>query len=89
MKVIVIEEEAYYTMLREFADMVKKAAKEFKVESEWLTEQEAKDLLGIKSKSKLQQLRDSLDIEFSQHGKIIRYSKSSILAFLEKNRVRY
>ena len=87
MKIIVFEEETYYKMLEELKQLIKDATVIQK--PEWINEKEAKELLGIKSKSKLQQLRDKLDIEFSQYGKIIRYSRPSILQFLEKNRVKY
>lgn len=88
MEVITIEKEAYYKLLKEFAVMVKKAAEHVKKESEWISEVEAKNILGIKSRSKMQQLRDQVLVEFSQYGKIIRYSRSSILRFIEKHRVR-
>jgi hypothetical protein len=88
MEVITIEKEAYYKLLKEFAVMVKKAAEHIKKESEWIGEIEAKKILGIKSRSKMQQLRDKVLVEFSQYGKIIRYSRSSILRFIEKHRVR-
>lgn len=52
---------------------------------DWLSPESAKKLLGIKSKSKLQQLRDNGEILFSQHGRIIKYSKKSILNFLNRN----
>lgn len=87
MEVITIEKEAYYKLLHEFAKMVKKVAEESKKENEWINEVEAKKLLGIKSRSKMQQLRDQVLIEFSQYGKIIRYSRSSIIKFIEKHRV--
>lgn len=87
MEVITIEKEAYYKLLKEFAVMVKKAAEHIRKESEWIGEIEAKKILGIKSRSKMQQLRDKVLIEFSQYGKIIRYSRSSILRFIEKHRV--
>lgn len=88
MEVITIEKEAYYKMLYEFARMVKKVAEESKRECEWIDEAEAKKLLGVKSRSKMQQLRDHVLIEFSQYGKIIRYSRSSIMEFIEKHRVK-
>jgi hypothetical protein len=56
---------------------------------EWLSTEEAKRLLGIKSKSKLQQLRDNDDLVYSKHGRIIKYSKSSIMAFLARNVIRH
>ena len=86
MKIIIFEEETYYKMLEELKQVVKEATSSDK---EWLSTEEAKELLGIKSKTRLQQLRDNLDIEFSKYGKIIRYSRSSILKFLERHRVKY
>lgn len=89
MEVIVFEKETYYKMLGEFASMVKEAANEAKEENGWLDPEEAKKLLGFKSKSKMQQLRDNGEIEFSQHRRIIKYSKKSILEFLDKHKVRF
>ena len=87
MKVIVFEERAYYKMLDEMKKVVLDATKQSKsdVEKEWLSADEAKNLLGLRSKSKLQQLRDNGDIIFSQHGRIIRYSRKSIIDFIENN----
>lgn len=86
-EVIVIEKESFYKLIDELTiRVIKNSEKDFN-DKEWLSELEAKTLLGIKSKGKLQQLRDELKIEFSRFGKIIRYSKSSILRFLEMNRI--
>tara|TARA_R110000787_G_scaffold271009_2_gene378080 strand:+ start:87 stop:350 length:264 start_codon:yes stop_codon:yes gene_type:complete len=87
MKVIIFEEEAYHKMLQEIKQIIQEATSPKK--EEWINEKEAMQLLGIRGKTKLQQLRDNLDIEFSQYGKIIRYSRSSILMFLEKHRVKF
>lgn len=87
MKVIIFEEEAYYKMMQEMKQLIKDATTSPK--EEWINEKEAMQLLGIRGKTKLQQLRDNLEIEFSQYGKIIRYSRSSILIFLEKHRVKF
>ena len=84
MKVIVFEEEAYYKMLREFADMVDGIVKNQEKEKEWLDANEAKQLLGIKSTSKLQKLRHNGDILISQHGRIIKYSTKSIKEYLKR-----
>lgn len=86
MNVIIFEEEAFYKLIDELTQRIIKNVERRYSEKEWLNENEAKQILGIKSKVKLQQLRDNLDIEFSQFGKIIRYSRSSILNFLEKHR---
>ncbi len=87
MEVIVIEKESFYKLIDELTIRVIKNSEKYFNDKEWLSELEAKKLLGIKSKGKLQQLRDELKIEFSRFGKIIRYSKSSILRFLEMNRI--
>lgn len=84
MKVIVFEEEAYYKMLREFANMVDGIVKNQEKEKEWLNAEEAKQLLGIKSTSKLQKLRNNGDILISQHGRIIKYSTKSIKDYLKR-----
>lgn len=86
MKVIIFEEDSFYEMMDQLTVRIIRQVEHHYTKEEWIEENEAKELLGIKSKSKLQQLRDALKIEFSQFGKIIRYSRSSILDFLESNR---
>lgn len=87
MEIIVFEKESFYKLMDELTVRIFKTAENYFKPQEWIDAREAKNLLGIKSKSKLQQLRDSLKIEFSRNGKIIRYSRSSILKFLEQNRL--
>lgn len=88
MEVIVMEKEAFLQLVDELTTrIIKNCEKHFKRE-EWIDADEAKTILDIKSKSKLQQLRDQMEIEFSQFGKTIRYSRTSILQFLEKHRIR-
>ncbi len=89
MKVIVFEDETYYKLISEFSQMVKTATKQGSADSEWLSTEEVKKLLGFKSKSKMQQLRDSGEIVFSQHGRIIKYSRKSCMDFLERHRVKF
>ncbi len=86
MDIIVIDSEAYRNMLSEMKKAVKEGFKESGKETkEWLSTSEAKRLLGVRSKSKMQKLRDNGEIVFSQHGRIIRYSRKSILKFLNSN----
>lgn len=88
MKVIVFQDEAYQNLLKDIESMIQKAVNTSspkKKEKEWITESEAKDLLGFRSKTKMQQLRDDREIVFSQHGRTIMYSRKSIQAFLEEN----
>lgn len=88
MEVIVFEKEAFNKLIDELTIRIIQNVERHYQDQEWIGEEEAKELLGIrgKGKSTLQKLRDNLEIEFSQFGRIIRYSKSSILRFLELNR---
>ncbi|MCR9171513.1 MAG: helix-turn-helix domain-containing protein [bacterium] len=88
MEVIVFEKEAFNKLIDELTIRIIQNVERHCQDQEWIGEEEAKELLGIrgKGKSTLQKLRDNLSIEFSQFGRIIRYSRSSILRFLEKNR---
>lgn len=93
MDVIIFEKEAYYEMHRELMAMFKNALKEAKTEAlleadpanDWLDPGEAKKLLGVRSKTRMQELRDQDLIRFTKHGRIIKYSKRSILQYLERN----
>lgn len=93
MEVIIFEKDAYYQMQRELIGMFKQALQEAKVAAlleadpanDWLSTEEAKKLLGVKSKTKMQELRDLDAIKFTKHGRIIKYSKKSILKYLERN----
>ncbi|PHR20656.1 MAG: hypothetical protein COA38_19290 [Fluviicola sp.] len=88
MEIIVFEKESFYKLIDELTVRIARNIERRYTEQEWINEIEAKSILGIKSRSKLRELRDELMIEFSQFGKIIRYSRSSILQFLEDNRKR-
>ncbi len=88
MEVIVFEKESFGKLIDELTIRIIQNVERHYHQEEWIGEVEAKELLGIrgKGKSTLQKLRDNLSIEFSQFGRIIRYSRSSILKFLEQNR---
>ena len=86
MDVIVISSDAYKMLVAEIRKTVKETVREVAhPKSDWIGEKEAMDLLGVKSKTTLQNLRDSQEFKFSKHGRIIRYSNKSILEFLERN----
>ena len=76
-------------LFEEFKQVLIEAKKEtlaqLAMESDWIPTDEAKKLLGIKSKSKMQQLRDYGEIVFTKPGKIILYSKKSIILYLNKH----
>ena len=88
MKVIVFQDEAYNSLIKDIEKMVKRAiqvSEPSTKQKEWISENEAKELLGFRSKSKMQQMRDDRLIVFSQHGRTIRYSRKSIMAFINGN----
>lgn len=87
MEIIVFEKEAYWKMQSELFKMFQNALQEAKKpEGDWISTEQAKELLGVKSKSKMQDLRDTGAIQFSKHGRrTIVYSKKSVLEFLKRN----
>ena len=87
MEIIVFEKETYWKMQTELIKMFQEALKDAKKpDGDWISTEEAKTLLGVKSKSKMQELRDNSAIQFSKHGrKTIMYSRKRILEFLKKN----
>ena len=93
MEVIIIDSKAFKKLkedlFEEFKQVLIEAKKEtlaqLAMESDWIPTDEAKKLLGIKSKSKMQQLRDYGEIVFTKPGKIILYSKKSIITYLNKH----
>jgi len=84
MKVIIFEEKAFYKLLERIYQRIDKV-KSKSIEPQWVNYTEAAKILGIKSKTKMQQLRDDNEIVFSQHGRSIQYSRKSLIAFLEQN----
>lgn len=84
MKVICLEEEAFFELLR---IVMERYSNQFPFKPEkWITHKEAMALLNIRSKSTLQKLRDTGCIRFSQpEKKIILYDRDSIYSYLEKN----
>lgn len=84
MEVICLEEKAFYALVEEVVQRLKKEHGEEK--EKWLTDDEAMHLLNVKSKTTLQKLRDEGKIRFSQpQKKIILYDRDSIESYLEQN----
>ena len=81
-KVICLESEAFYQLVRQVVDRMTLEKEE---DDKWILQEEAMKLLGIKSKSTLQRYRDDRSIVYSKMGKIILYDKDSILHFIEEN----
>lgn len=95
MDVIVLDSEAFEQLKREFKNYVKQAVADVLAEkksaenSDWVSLSEAQQLLPFKSKTSWQKLRDTGLINFSQFGRKIMYSRTSIKAYLNKNKIDF
>ena len=84
MQVICLEESAFYALVEQVVARLKETHGESK--EKWIADDEAMELLNIKSKTTLQKLRDEGKIRFTQPQKrIILYDRGSIIAYLERN----
>lgn len=84
MEVICLETEAFYTLVEEVIKRLKDSQSD--QQDKWIQVTEAMKLLGIKSKTTLQKLRDEGCIRFAQpQKKIILYDRDSILEYLDKH----
>lgn len=83
MEVICLQTEAFYALLE---DVVQRLGEKSIKEEKWIDTEDAMKLLGIKSKTTLQNLRDEGKIRFSQpQRKIILYDRDSIREYLDRN----
>ena len=83
MNIIVIEEEAFYTLVEIVMMRIDNSKY---IPSQWVNAQDAMLLLNIKSKSTLAELRYQGKIRYSQpQKKIILYDRASIIEYLEKH----
>jgi hypothetical protein len=84
MEVICLEDAAFYQLIENVVDRLKE--KHNIQKDKWISDDEAMQLLNIKSKTTLQKLRDEGRIRFSQpQKKIILYDRDSINDYLENN----
>ncbi len=84
MEVICLEDKAFYTLVEQVVARLKE--KNGQEQNKWIADDEAMQLLNIKSKTTLQKLRDEGKIRFSQpQKKIIVYDRDSINSYLEQN----
>ena len=82
MQVICFEEPAFYSLVEEVVTRLKTSMQP--ASSKWMGQEEAMQMLNIKSRTTLQKLRDEGKIRFSQPEKrIILYDRDSINAYLE------
>lgn len=84
MQVICLEEVAFYTLIEQVVNRLKETHGEEK--EKWISDEQAMQLLNIKSKTTLQKLRDEGKIRFSQpQKKIILYDRDSIDSYLQQH----
>ena len=84
MNVICLEEEAFFKLVELTIERLQ--PNQQRGDDKWIGDEEAMDLLRIKSKTTLQKLRDEGLIRFSQpFHKIILYDRESIHSYIENN----
>ena len=84
MQVICLQDEAFYALINEVVERIKK--QQPVVNDRWIGADETMRKLRITSKTTLQKLRDEGKIRFSQpEKKIILYDVNSIEEYLEKH----
>ncbi|MCF8459600.1 MAG: helix-turn-helix domain-containing protein [Flavobacteriales bacterium] len=82
MNVICLHDEAFFTLVEEVVERIKE--KRNLNEDRWILPDEAMSVLGIKSKTTLQKLRDEGKIRFSQpQKKVILYDRESLIKYLD------
>ncbi|MCF0072447.1 helix-turn-helix domain-containing protein [Dyadobacter sp. CY261] len=83
MNVITITEEAFFELVEQVVRRLQ--GQENTTKPRWISDTEAMELLGIKSKSTLQQFRDSGSITFSKvRHKVILYDRQSIEHYISR-----
>lgn len=84
MEVICLEDKAFFALVEQVVARLKEQYGQ--VKEKWVSDDEAMQLLNIKSKTTLQKLRDEGKIRFTQpQKKIILYDRDSINVYLERN----
>jgi hypothetical protein len=84
MEVICLESEAFYSLVEKVIDHIKE--KNNITHDKWIDGETAMQILGIKSKTTLQSMRDNGLIRYTQpKKKIILYDRDSIMDYLDRN----
>ena len=84
MEVICLEDAAFYSLVEQVVQRLKET--HCQTQDKWISDEEAMQLLNIKSKTTLQKLRDEGKIRFSQpQKKIILYDRDSIDMYLQQH----
>ena len=83
MEVICLESKAFYELVQQVTDKLMEAKEE---KPEWISGEEAMDMLKITSKTTLQKLKNEGHIGYSQPmKKLLLYNRESILQYIEKH----
>ncbi len=83
MEVICLQTEAFYSLIDE---VVERMMKERKQKTQWVSAEEAMEILTITSKTTLHKLKNEGHIKFSQPlKKLVVYDRQSLLDYLEKH----
>lgn len=95
MQVIVISVDEFLKLKEQLINSITETViqalsnKASNVQSDWISLTEAKKILGYRSKSSWQKLRDEGKVVFTQSGRKIQYSKKSLENFLKNNKVEF
>jgi len=82
-KVICLESEALYKLVD---DVVERMMEQREEKPQWLTHDEAMEVLRVTSKSTLQKLRDEGHVRYTQPmRKLVLYDRQSLLDYLDKH----
>lgn len=83
LNIICLESDAFYALVEEVVGRLQSETTS-KQHDQWISDEEAMQMLRISSRTTLQKLRDGGAIRFSQPSKkLILYDRNSILAYLE------
>lgn len=85
MEVICLQDEAFYSLIEEVVNRLED--KRTDKDEIWVSPERAMEILNVKSKTTLQNLRDGGAIVYTQpQKKIILYKTDSLLAYLDKHK---
>lgn len=92
MEMILIESRAYYQLLEASMKFLEEkrnpSGKEIVEEKLYITQAEAQKLLPYKSRTSWQRIRDLHLVEYSKVGRVLLYSKPSLLRYIAKHQVK-
>ena len=92
-RIIILNESQLIELKTEIVEAVLEGIKSLhgtlgttQAQPEWVEGEEAMRILGYRSKTKMQELRNSGLIVFSKFGRKLKYSRQSLIDLIEKNK---